>query len=199
LNFSSKGLIAATISGTNFSSLKFSSSICSIVKPKWPPAFGPSTTTASGTCENFFAHVLKITFAALAEETITANLVFVSLRNSLSIILGIFKGKPAPIKRTSIFSFKAVHTRSSKLVSATITFNPIIPSVSFLVFLISSRNARLSSSLVLPFLNTPSPTAERTPIPPSFATVEAKPDKDIPTPIPPCTMGNFATKSPILS
>jgi len=36
------------------------------------------------------------------------------------------------------------------------------------------------------------------PIPPSLATAEARPDREIPTPIPPCIMGSLAVNDPIL-
>ena len=37
--------------------------------------------------------------------------------------------------------------------------------------------------------NAPRPADEITPTPPSLATAEASPDNEIPTPIPPCTIG----------
>jgi hypothetical protein len=46
---------------------------------------------------------------------------------------------------------------------------------------------------------TPSPADEITPMPPSLATAEASPARDMPTPIPPCTMGTEAHKFPIFS
>ncbi|MPM45986.1 hypothetical protein SDC9_92680 [bioreactor metagenome] len=45
--------------------------------------------------------------------------------------------------------------------------------------------------------NNPKPAQEITPTPPSFATAEAKPDSDTPTPIPPWTMGNLISRLPI--
>jgi hypothetical protein len=45
----------------------------------------------------------------------------------------------------------------------------------------------------------PIPTAEITPIPPSFATAEANPDIETHTPIPPCMIGSLAVRSPILN
>ncbi len=45
----------------------------------------------------------------------------------------------------------------------------------------------------------PSPAEEMTPIPPSDATAEASPESDMPTPMPPCTMGTVAVRFPIFN
>lgn len=45
----------------------------------------------------------------------------------------------------------------------------------------------------------PRPAAEITPIPPSFATAEAKPEREIPTPIPPWMIGMRAFRFPIVN
>ncbi len=43
----------------------------------------------------------------------------------------------------------------------------------------------------------PKPAHDITPIPPSLAIADAKPDKDTPTPIPPWTTGSFTSIFPI--
>ena len=45
--------------------------------------------------------------------------------------------------------------------------------------------------------NKPKPAHDITPTPPSFATAEAKPESEIPTPIPPCITGVFISIFPI--
>jgi hypothetical protein len=45
----------------------------------------------------------------------------------------------------------------------------------------------------------PIPAVAMTPIPPSSATADASPEREIPTPIPPWIMGILATESPIFS
>ena len=67
-------------------------------------------------------------------------------------------------------------------------FTPITPVVISLAFFISLRKALVFASLKFVLKSgssMPIPVAAMTPIPPSFATAEAKPDKEIPTPIPP--------------
>ena len=45
----------------------------------------------------------------------------------------------------------------------------------------------------------PSPALEITPTPPSLATAEASPEREIPTPIPPCIIGTAIARLPILN
>ncbi len=81
-------------------------------------------------------------------------------------------------------------------------FTPMIPSVISFAFLISFLSALVFASLK--FLaksgsNIPIAADEITPMAPSFATADAKPDKEIPTPIPPWMIGTCTSKSPIFS
>jgi len=77
---------------------------------------------------------------------------------------------------------------------------PMMPPVMLLALAISSCKSRLLMPFVRP-LALPSsrsrPTAAITPIPPQLATAAASPARDIPTPMPPWTMGTLAILSPM--
>ncbi len=138
-----------------------------------------------------------MSLAALPEETMGTSLVFLlPFKN-----WGRFNGRPAPEKIISIPSSIEAFTISEKSVRAVIILTPSIPPVFLLASLISSRNATIFDSLRLSpasvFLIIPIPAVAITPIPPSLATEEASEDIDIPTPIPPCMIGIFATRFPI--
>ena len=77
---------------------------------------------------------------------------------------------------------------SAKLVRATMILTPRIPSVASLAFLISFRSALMFASLKLEQMSVscrPIMAAAITPIPPSLATAEASPEREMPIPIPP--------------
>ena len=61
------------------------------MKPRCPPALGPSITTRSGATLSCLSQSLRITFAAFKEETIGA--IFTSCPFT---ILGSIVGSPAP-------------------------------------------------------------------------------------------------------
>ena len=113
---------------------------------------------------------------------------------------GRFTGRPAPEKMISIFSSMAVLTISAKLVKATIMLTPRIPLVIALALRISRRRARMFAprkSVKPSGSRRPIPAAAMTPTPPAFAVAAASRDREIPTPIPPCTIGILATRLPM--
>ncbi|TXT46623.1 MAG: hypothetical protein FD137_1230 [Spirochaetes bacterium] len=132
--------------------------------------------------------------AALPEETMGTSLVLEPAMNS-----GRFTGKPAPEKMMSIFSSMAVFTRSAKLVKATMMLTPRTPWLSSLARRISRLRARTLAprkSLKPSGSSSPMPAAAMTPTPPALATAAASPEREIPTPMPPWTMGILAVRSP---
>ena len=77
---------------------------------------------------------------------------------------------------------------------------PTTPGLSSRAFLISRLRARMLAprkSVKPSGSRRPMPAAAITPTPPALAVAAASPDKEIPTPIPPWTIGIRATRFPI--
>ena len=111
-------------------------------------------------------------------------------------------GRPAPEKITSARDSMDAFTISAKVVSATMIFTPMMPEVEARAFSISRRRARTLASMGLEATSgsrMPTMAPAMTPMPPSSATAEARRERDMPTPIPPWTMGVRAMRSPIFS
>ena len=86
---------------------------------------------------------------------------------------------------------------------AHIILTPMIPpfdiSFAFLICLPNALILALKESLPKSSSKYPGCAADITPIAPSLATAPASEDKLTPTPMPPCIIGTFATKSPIIN
>ena len=141
--------------------------------------------------------------AARPEEMMGTSLVLNSsfLRSHVSLkILGRSIGSPAPEKITSALASMEVRTISAKVVRATMMFTPMMPCVASRAFSISRRRARRLASRGLlatsgSFIPIMAPAM--TPMPPSLATAEASLEREIPTPMPPWTIGVLAMRSPM--
>ena len=200
---SSRGLTASTTSGISSSRRNFGSVRFSCEKPRCPPAFGPSTTKASGRYPYFCIHLRAIREAARADDTMGTSFVlkssFFSSQTSRKIF-GKSMGSPAPEKIISAFSSIAVRASSVKVVSATMILTPIIPSVAARAFCSSVARALLLASMGCCAISgsfIPIMAPAITPMPPSLATAEASREREIPTPIPPWIMGILAQSSPM--
>ncbi|OQB73590.1 MAG: hypothetical protein BWX90_00448 [bacterium ADurb.Bin132] len=135
-------------------------------------------------------------FAALADETIGTSFVF----NDPIKYDGKLSGRPAPEKITSIPSWIAVFTISAKFERATMTLIPNTPFVISLARLISRLKALMLASrkfVLKSGSNMPIPAVAITPTPPWLATALARPEREIPTPIPPWIMGILMFRLPI--
>ena len=109
-------------------------------------------------------------------------------------------GRPAPEKMMSARFSMAVRTICEKVVRATMILTPMMPWVLSRARTSSCRRARRLASMgccATSGSRMPIMAPAMTPMPPSLATADARPEREIPTPMPPCTMGRRAQRSPI--
>ena len=129
-NSSSKTCKTERTSGINSSKdFAFSSSTSSALKPKCPPAKGPSSTTKSAVLWYFWLQVFNKTLAALPLETMGAIIAVPSGTSS-----GRLKGSPAPEITASIPSSTATLMASPHCLVATMALMAIIPFPSLSTF-----------------------------------------------------------------
>ena len=143
-NSSSKTCNTESTSGISSSKgLAVASSTSAALKPKCPPAKGPSSTTKSAVLWYFWLQVLSKTLAALPLETIGAIKAVPSGTSS-----GKLRGNPAPEITASIPSSTATFMASPHCLVATMALMAIIPfpSLSTFALWISFRKARRLAS-----------------------------------------------------